>query len=40
MRKKIELKQEDYEIDFKKIKNITFVEVVDKTLMINFEMKN
>lgn len=39
MRKKIELKQKDYEIDFKKIKDIISIEFVDKTLIINLEMK-
>ncbi len=39
MKKKIELKQEDYEIDFKKIKDIISVEFVGKNLIINLEMK-
>lgn len=38
-KEKIEIKQEDSEIDFKLIKNIESVEVVDNKLIIHIELK-
>lgn len=36
---KIEIKQEDVEIDFEQIKNIESVEVLDGKLIIHLELK-
>jgi len=37
---KIELDQEDCEIDFKTIKNVTSVEVIKGKLIINLEVRD
>ena len=39
MNKKIKIKQEDLEVDFKKIKDVNSVELIKDTLIIDFEMK-
>lgn len=39
MKKKIELKQKDYKLDFSKIKKCSYVEVLKDKIIIEFEVE-